>query len=261
MRKIKDLFKRYRIIIMTSLGIAGVFLLWYIISVIAKTTLLPGPQVVVPLFFTLFADKDIYIAIGGTMGRLLLSVLAGTLLGIVFGLIGGLSTSFRAFFRPFIVIFRTIPTAAIIYIIIALLAPSIAPIIIVFLIIFAIIYDAIVTGVDNVDKSIIEAAKVDGAKNLRLIFKIYLPLSKSYIILGLVSSIGLGMKVAIMSEILAGNSSMIGLGKLIYIASTTVEMDYILAYSLIAIIIIGLVDIVIHFLKKKMNNGVSIKKK
>lgn len=143
-----------------------------------------------------------------------------------------------------------------IFIIIALLKPKYAPIIVVFLITFPLIYESVVSGFKNIDPNLVNALKIDGSKTIKSVFEFYLPLSSNYIALGIASSIGLGMKVSIMSEILAGSDSAEGLGKMIRDASTTVDMVSILAYSLIAIFIIGIIDIAIYFAKNKLNKEV-----
>ena len=256
MKKAKDLYKRYKIPLWTVVGIVGVFLLWWLISVLLKTSLFPTPWVVLPEFFKLFALKSTYLAVGGTLLRLIASIAAGMILGLLLGVISGLNESFRAYIRPLIVIFKTVPTAAVIYILIVLVSPNYAPIIIVFLMAFPIIYEAIVTGMTSIDPNIIDASSMDGARTIQKVFRIYIPLSSNYILLGFVSSIGLGMKVAIMSEVLTGNASADGIGKLIRNAALTVDMTLIMAYSLIAIIIIGLIDIAIHFVKKRLKNNI-----
>lgn len=252
MKKIKDLYKSHLVLFWTIIGTLGVFLLWYLISLIANTTLLPGPQLVLPQFFAYLGVIETYSAIGWTLLRLLISSILSSLFGLILGIISGLNPAFRAFIKPFITVFKTIPTAAVIFVIIALVKPMFGPIIIVFLITFPIMYESVVSGFTSVDQTLIDSAKVDGASLFKLIFKMYLPLSYNYIILGFVSTIGLGMKVSIMSEILAGSSSALGLGKLIRDAQLIVDMQGVLAYSLMAIIIIGLIDIGIYFAKKKL---------
>lgn len=252
MKIITRFYKNNRVLIWTIIGTGTLFLLWWIISLLVNSTLFPGPQVVVPEFVAHLGKGDTYLAIGGTLIRLLISIALGFFFGILLGIFGGLSVGFRAFMRPFIIVFRTIPTAAVVFIIVALLKPMFAPTIIVFLIVFPILYESVVSGITNVDQSIVDALKIDGTNVRKAVFKIYLPLSWSYILLGLVSSIGLGMKVGIMSEILAGSDSANGLGKLIRDAATIADMKGVLSYSLIAIILIGLIDIGMYFLKKKL---------
>ncbi len=260
MKKVKDLYKRFRIPLWTVIGIAGVFFTWWLVSYILKTSLFPGPERVIPELFRVLGEGRTWAAIGGTILRLIISISVGMVFGLLLGVTAGLNSAFKAFIRPFITIFRTIPTAAVIYILIVLVAPNVAPVIIVFLMTFPILYESILSGMTSIDPNVIEAAKIDGAGFFKKIFKIYLPLSSNYILLGLVSSVGLGMKVAIMSEILAGGESALGLGKLIQNAAITIEMKPILAYSLIAIAIIGMVDIAVYFIKKKIKSQTGIKK-
>ncbi len=251
MSKLQSTYKKYKVPIWTIIGIGAFIFLWWLISYFVNSSLFPGPEIVFPQFTSYLGKSDTYSAIGGTLLRLLISIALGFLFGMLLGIFGGLNESFRSFMKPFITVFRTIPTAAVVFIIIALLKPMFAPVIIVFLITFPILYESVVSGMTNIDKSIIDALRIDGTHKAKAVFKIYLPLSESYILLGLVSSVGLGMKVAIMSEILAGSDSAYGLGKLIRDASTIADMTSVLAYSLIAIVIIGIIDIGMYFLKKK----------
>ena len=70
--------------------------------------------------------------------------------------------------------------------------------------------------------------------------------------LGIIQSLGLGMKVSIMAEVLVGNPKVKGLGMMIKNYYNYVEMDYVLALSLIGIILIGLLDLTLHLVKKKI---------
>ncbi len=250
MNKLKDLYSEHKILIYSLLGLVGVFLSWWLISFLANTTLLPGPQKVIPLFFSYLGESKTYLAIGGTLLRLIIAIALSIVAGLFLGILAGLFENFYIFFKPFVVVLKTIPTAAVIFIIIALLKPKYAPIIVVFLITFPLIYESVVSGFRNIDPNLINALKIDGSNTFKSVFKFYLPLSSNYIALGIASSVGLGMKVSIMSEILAGSDSADGLGKLIRDASAIVDMTSILAYSLIAIFIIGVIDIAIYFAKK-----------
>lgn len=254
MNKLKDFYIQHRILIYSLLGIIGVFLIWYLVSLIAKTSLFPGPEAVLPVFFSLFKEATIYRAVGLTLLRLLIAIVLSVILGLLFGIIGGISQNFYTFFKPFVVVLKTIPTAAVIFILIALFKPKYAPIIVVFLITFPLIYENVVAGFNNIDPHLISALKVDGAKPLKAIFKFYLPLSSNYIFLGIASSIGLGMKVSIMSEVLSGSGSIDGLGELIRNANYIVDMQSIMAYSLVAIFIIGIIDVAIYFAKSKIKH-------
>lgn len=255
MEKTKAFLKKHAVIIYTGLGIGFVFLVWWLTSLIVKATLLPtfpGPEDAIPLFFELFALSSTWLAVGGTLLRLLISFVLAFLVGSLIGIVAGKSKAFRSFMRPLIITLRTLPTAAVILILIVLLKPAYAPIIIVFLVIFPISYESMVTGLRNVNKEIKEAAKIDGASRLQAIVRIDVPLSTPYILLGVVSSLGLGMKISIMSEIIAGSNRISGLGRLIHLAYIEADMTRIVAISIFAIILIGLIDLAMYFAKQKL---------
>ena len=255
MKKTKAFFKKHDVIIYTVLGIGFVFLLWWLTSLIVKGTVLktfPGPEDAIPLFFELFAHASTWLAVGGTLLRLVISFAIAFVIGSFLGVISGINKSFANFMRPLIITLRTLPTAAVILILIVLLRPIFAPIIIVFLIIFPISYESMATGIKNVNKEVREAAKIDGASRLQSNIRIKIPLSMPYVLLGVVSSLGLGMKISIMSEIIAGSNRISGLGRLIHLAYIEADMTRIVAISIFAIILIGLIDLAMYFAKRKL---------
>lgn len=82
MNKIKGLYSRHRVLIYSLLGIIGVFLLWWLISFLANTTLLPGPDKVFPEFFLTLAKGKTYLAIGGTLLRLIIAIALSIIAGL-----------------------------------------------------------------------------------------------------------------------------------------------------------------------------------
>lgn len=255
MKQTKAFLNKHAVVIYTVLGIGFVFLLWWLISLILKATLLrtfPGPEDALPLFFELLLLPSTWLAVGGTLLRLLISFAIAFLFGSLLGIVAGMNKGLKNFLRPLIITLRTLPTAAVILILIVLLQPAFAPIVIVFLIIFPIAYESMVTGIVNVNKEIKEAAKIDGASRFQAVVRIYVPLSAPYILLGVVSSLGLGMKISIMAEIIAGSNRISGLGRLIHLAYIEADMTRIVAISIFAIILIGLVDLAMYFAKRKL---------
>jgi NitT/TauT family transport system permease protein len=255
MNKTKAFFHKHAVVINTVLGIGFVFLLWWLTSLIVKASVLPtfpGPEDAIPLFFSLFGEASTWLAVGGTLLRLIISFAIAFLIGSLLGVIAGVYKGFANFMRPLVITLRTLPTAAVILILIVLLRPIYAPIIIVFLIIFPISYESMATGIKNVSREVREAAKIDGASRLQSIIRIKIPLSMPYVLLGIVSSLGLGMKISIMSEIIAGSNRIAGLGRLIHLAYIEADMTRIVAISIFAIILIGLIDLGMYLAKKKI---------
>ena len=82
-----------------------------------------------------------------------------------------------------------------------------------------------------------QAARVDGARYLKRVLFIKLPLSISYIIVGVVSSFSLSFKIEIMAEVITGTTTN-GLGSVIHFVQQQdpTELTGVFAYSLFAIV-------------------------
>ena len=72
-----------------------------------------------------------------------------------------------------------------------------------------------------------------------------------YIYLGIVQSIGLSMKVEIMSEIVIGSQSIIGLGHFVYLAYA-INADFIELFGLVFITLMAfaIIDFFLYKIKK-----------
>lgn len=257
--KDKILFHRLLTILSVGFGIGLIFLIWYVIAITLNNALIPTPKEVLGLYFSYYANPILYISIGWTLLRLLFSFLLSFAISFILGLLASEFYYVKLILKPIVLVLKTIPTAAVILILIVLLKPFTALFIIVFLVMFPILYEAIINGYENIDKNVINSLKVDARKHsLKAIFKIKVPLIFPYIILGIFQTLGLGMKVSLMAEVLVGNNKVLGLGILIRQAYNFAYVDQILAYSIHAIILIALVDIIIYIIKKNLKNKYSI---
>ncbi len=235
------------------LGVCFVIFLWWILSFSLHTTLIPNPWETFKHLFQMLGTSELWKAIGGTLLRLLISFVISFLLALILGIVAGLCKPIYQFLRPLVLILRTLPTAAVIFILIVLTKPLFALFIITFLLIFPILYEAVSSGIQNIDVNIMNSLKLDGGVyNPKSLFKIILPISSPYIFLGIVQALGLGMKVSIMAEVLCGDNFIPGLGRLIYYANQTSDMKTIFAVSIVAILLIGSVDIILSIAKKKI---------
>lgn len=247
----KQIRKTPYIYLYTLLGVFLFVLIWQILSMCLNTSLFPNPIDTFLRMFTLFKESSTWIALGSTLCRLIISFLITFAIALLFGMIGGFFHSFYCIFKPFIMVFRTIPTAAIIFLLIVLFRPYNSLFILNFLLLFPILYESIVSGIKNIDNSIFMSLKIEcKIYSPKSIFYVILPMASPYIGLGIIQSLGLGMKISIMSEVLCGTNSIKGLGRLIYLANQESNMLDMLALSLIAIIFICLLDILLNIFKK-----------
>ncbi len=251
----RKLNKSKKILIYEIVGIILLFFSWWLISFLINSTLFPSPISVFPVFFNFLGKAYTYEAIGGTLLRLLISFGISLILGTGLGALAGYFYRFEAIMRPIVEFFRTLPTAAVVLILIVLLKPVWTPIIVSTLMMFPLFYEATLTGIKNINDDLKDEMKLNNASIFNSLFKVYIPVIYPYLILAVVQSLGLGMKVSIMAEILAGSNAISGLGRLIQYEYSMANSTNVMAYSLIAIILIVIIDAIFHIVKKRIKDN------
>ena len=119
---------------------------------------------------------------------------------------------------------------------ILLIGSKLAPIFISLLVIVPIAYENIYAAFINVDKDLIDEAKLVSNINLKIIFSVFVPVSANYLISTLLSCFGLALKVLVMSEVLTqGNMT---IGGSIQIAKATIDITRVFSWSIILVIIV-----------------------
>jgi NitT/TauT family transport system permease protein len=256
-------------IICGILGFAFLFFLWWLVSYAmhqAGNLLLPYPHEVLSALHRVLWEptytQNTWIAMGWSLARILIGFSLSFLFGGLFGTLGGLSKNFAAFMTPYVTFSKTMPTAAFVLILAGIFysfrgLPPYIPCFLVFLVAFPMIYEAFRSGIQSESKDVQDALELDcGKRSVSAVWNVLWPDSQSFISLSIVQSLGLSMKVSIMSEILVNSSeSRGGLGGLIQNAQRDLSMDEVIAYSLIAIILILMVDIPVFILKKQLKVG------
>ncbi len=258
---------RYLESLFEALGFVFLLLIWLLISRSLEhqgNYLFPGPiEVLRKLWYLVSEEASLtFSALGWTISRVLIGWSISFLLGMIFGTLSGLYEGARRFFKPFIVFTRAMPTAAVAIIVIAIVfqkgpLPDFVPSFLVFFVAFPLIYEAFRSGIENEPIEIINALDLDGGghTSLHSIVRVLWPDSFPYVLLSITQSFGLSFKVAIMSEIISNSSAThLGIGNLITISKSYVEMDAVIAYSLIAVILVLLIDIPLNALNKRFGD-------
>lgn len=238
--------------IFITIGLVILLLIWEISS------LLFNKKFVFPDFFTTIAKSleilssgTIYIAILTSLGISLFTIFVAFILAIILGTLSGFFNAVEKILSPAIGIMKVVPTAVISILLLIFVKSTISTFIVIFLIVFPILYEAVLNGIKNIDKYIIMSVKLEGLYKFNSIFKVIIPTILPYIYLGLAQSIGLSMKVEVMSEIIIGSQSIKGLGYLVYLAYA-INADYIELFGIVLIVLVtfGILDIILKNVKK-----------
>ena len=221
------------------LNIASVILgiaLWWLGSLAGVK--LPTPPEVVESAARLLSDGTLQGDIVASLTRVLTGFVLGTALAIPVGCLMGWYVTARAIIEPWVQFFRTIPPLAIIPLAIVLLGIDEAPkILVIFLAAFLSCVISTFQGVVNVDKTLINAARVLGAKDGRIFVKVIIPASTPFILVGMRIGLGSAWATLVAAELIAAQQ---GLGYRMQAAQLYYDLPTIFV-GLITIGVLGLI--------------------
>jgi NitT/TauT family transport system permease protein len=235
-----------------GLGIVAIFVVWLIFCLVVDNQIIfPSPLLVFASLGDLLSSSSFYIAFLGSVLRLVIGVVAAIVTGTILGLLAGLLKNLKHILAPIVTILRVVPVVSIVVIVLIISGLRFTPFVITYLVVFPISYMAMIEGVNNVNKDLIDAFKLESNSVIRAIIFCYFPLSFSYFKLALKSSLAQGTKVLIMSEYLS--QTPMSLGNLLFQARMNIQYDKVFALTLILIILV-LIPEAVALVVKLINN-------
>jgi NitT/TauT family transport system permease protein len=214
------------------LGIA----LWWVLA--ASGLSLPTPPEVVRQAWTLLGDGTLLDDVKTSLLRVLAGFVLGCVLAVPVGFLMGWYWVARGLIEPWVQFFRTIPPLAIIPIAIVLMGIGETPkIFVIFLAAFLACVIATFQGVVGVDKTLINAARVLGAKDRTIFARVVVPASTPFIFVGMRVGLGSSWATLVAAELIAADK---GLGFRMHNA----ELYYDLPTIFVALISIGVLGLV-----------------
>jgi NitT/TauT family transport system permease protein len=162
----------------------------------------------------------------------------GTLLAIPVGFLMGWYTVARGLMEPYVQFFRTIPPLAMIPLAIVFLGIGEVPkVFVITLAAFLVSVISTYQGVVNVDKVLINAARVLGASDAQVFRRVVIPASSPFILVGMRTGLGAAWSTLVAAELIAAQE---GLGHRMQQAQVYYDLETIF----VALITIGLTGLV-----------------
>ncbi|MYS79606.1 ABC transporter permease [Embleya scabrispora] len=199
---------------------------------------LPGPWAVAKRGAELVEDGTLFDDMGASLRRVLTGYLLGVALAIPVGFAMGWYPIVRRLIDPWIQFFRMVPPLAIIPLAILTMGIDEKPK--VFVIFLAAFLSSVVStyqGVVSVDSTLVNAARVLGAKDRQVFIGVVVPASTPFILVGMRIGLGASWATVVAAELIAAQS---GLGFRMQQAQLYYDLPTIFV-QLIAIGAIGLV--------------------
>jgi ABC-type nitrate/sulfonate/bicarbonate transport system permease component len=197
------------------LSVLGALLLWELVcrAGLVNISLLPPPSQIAPALWTILASGSFLLPLGQTLSMLLIGYTIACVAGIALGLSMGCSDRLYGLLEPLVEVVRPIPK------------PALIPAMVVFLgigagmkitmVALAALFPVLINtlqGVRGVDPVLLATARTLGLSRAATIRKIILPASLPMILTGMRVSLGMGLVLVILAEMLAAES---GIGFLI----------------------------------------------
>ncbi|MEU4050655.1 ABC transporter permease [Streptomyces olivaceus] len=212
----------------------GIAVWWLLASAGFK---LPTPPEVVSRARTLIGDGTLGTDALASLTRVLIGFALGTAVAIPVGFLMGWYGILRGLIEPWIQFFRTIPPLAIIPLAVVAMGIDETPkIFVIFLAAFLACVISTFQGVVSVDRTLINAARVLGAKDLTIFARVVVPASTPFILVGMRVGLGSAWATLVAAELIAAQE---GLGYRMQNAQLYYDLPTIFV-GLISIGILGL---------------------
>jgi NitT/TauT family transport system permease protein len=227
-------------------------------EIVTRLDLMPG-HFFFPPFSTVLTEFW-YLTVSGVLGRNFLSSLirvligfsAGSIAGLLIGIIMGWNNLANKALNPLISLIYPIPALGWLPLLMLWFGiGEILPIAIIFICsFFPILYNT-VTGIKNVNKNYIYAARTLGASDIEIINTVVMPLSLPNIFTGLRLEAGMAWRVIIAAEMVAIPT---GIGALMMKAESLIRIDIIIVCLMVLGIMCLSFEKFFAFLEKKLTN-------
>ena len=236
-------------ILFTFLGILTIVIVWIVASILIKEdVIMPSVGLTLSKLFKILTNGYSYKILGLTFLRLLISLSASLVIALVLSSLSTIFPHFSYYIRPIISLFRTIPVIAIIIVILVFIGNQRASIYISSLVMLPLMYEGILSGMENIDQSLLDEIKIQSSITPYIIRKVFIPIIRPHLIVAVISSLGLGIKVLIMSEFIA--TPRLSIAKEMFNYQSALQLEGIFAWTIIIVCLI----LVLEFSIKKIND-------
>lgn len=199
---------------------------------------LPGPLAVGRRAVDMLRDGTLEDDMLASLRRVLIGFALGTVAAVLVGFLMGWYPLARAVFEPYVQFFRTIPPLALIPLAVVLMGIGETPkVFVIFLAAFLSSVVATLQGVVGVDRTLIDAARVLGARDRTVFLRVVIPAAAPFILVGMRIGLGSAWATVVAAELIAAQE---GLGFRMQHAETYYDLDTIFV-GLVAIGVLGLV--------------------
>jgi ABC-type nitrate/sulfonate/bicarbonate transport system permease component len=209
---------------------------------VVNQIIVPPPSTVLTTFFNMLGQRAVGMALLQTLGTLFAGYAIGCVLAIVLGIFMGSVRVFRYVLEPVTEVLRPLPKAAVLPALMLFL--GIGETMKITLVGLAVFFPVLINaaqGARTVDPTMVNMARTFGYRRLAVLRRVVLPASLPYIIAGMRISLGIGIVMAVLAEMLSANG---GVGAQL-IAK---EREYFVTETYAWVLLLALLGLILNWL-------------
>lgn len=211
-------------------------LLWHILSVMTDNDiLLAGPLKTFSALWSNMQKMTFWKTILFSAFRIFSGFLAGLILGILLAMLSARFSLAEAFLSPFVTLLKAVPVASFVVLFLIWWHADRLSTAISFMVVFPNIYANTLEGIRNVDKKLLEMAKVFQMPWKNRFFYLYRPACRPFLDSAIKVSIGMSWKSGVAAEVIG--TPQYSVGEALYMAKIYLETENVLAWTAVIIIL------------------------
>ena len=227
------------------LRIAGAFLFWLAVWQLAhiavgRDFLLTSPAQTLHRMLSFLGESVFWRSISATGLRVLGGFLSAMALGAILALISAKSPTAKALLAPLLGTIRATPVVSFILLALMWMTSNVLPMFIAFLMVLPLAYSNLVSGLENLDRQLLEMTRLFRFPRRRVLRLIYIPSLMPYVTAACVTGLGFAWKSAIAAEVISHPA--LSVGRQIHRSRIYFEVADLYAWTLAVIIISVLLE-------------------
>jgi len=222
-------------------------LLWQLLAVgIDREVIVPYPLDVIKKMGQMIWDISFYQTIFTTLSHVVVVVMGSMVVAFILAYICYRYPIVDEYVTPVLSFIQAIPNISFIILVLVWTTSIMTVYIVLFFVIFPLLYHNFIHGFKNIPADLVDVIWLYHPPFFDKMLHVYMPLLKPSLLSGMKSALSLGVKVAVMAEILAGLPY--GVGRAINFARIQFDMESVFAWTIWLVMMI----IVIEYILKRL---------
>ena len=195
--------------------------------------LLPYPATVLSALVRLLGEREFFLTVFASLGRILMGLALGTLLGVTLAVLTCASIWADRLLSPAIRVVRAAPVASFILLVVLWTDKNYVPVVISALMVIPVVWGNLSRGIRETDPQLLELARAYGFSGWKTVHLVYLPCLRPYFVSAITTATGLAWKSGVAAEVLCLPSS--AMGTQIFNTKYYVEIPELFAWTAVVV--------------------------